>query len=142
MARSKLKKPKTRHHLALANIGQLRELKDRLTPTGLEMTDSQALDIVVATMHGAIIEKGLQVVNMDHMLGIMNEHLKRVWAEFVSKALEGAGHEDVVVDWHKDGSVEVRWDQGRAIVPAQVFAGEWMDKDDLLRQERTGPTPS
>ena len=138
MARSKLKKPKTRHHLALANMGQLRELRDRLTPTGLEMTDSQALDIVVATMHGAIIEKGLEVVDLDGVLAIFNEHFKRTFSQFLTEVLRKAGHKDIRTEWRKDGSVQVWWDEGGATLPAKIFAGERMDKYGLLRELKTG----
>ena len=138
MARSKLKKPKTRHNFALANIDQLRELRDRLTPTGLEMTDSQALDIVVATLHGAIIEKGLEVVDLDGLLAIVNEHFKRAFSQFLAEVLSKAGHKHVRTQWREDGSVQVWWDEGGATIPAKVFAGERMDKDGLLREMRTG----
>ena len=138
MARSKLKKPKTRHNFALANIGQLRELRDRLTPTGLEMTDSQALDIVVATMHGAIIEKGLEVVDLDGLLAIVNKHFTSTFSVFLVEVLTKAGHTNVRTVWSEDGSVQVWWDDGGVTLPAIVFAGERMDKHGLLREMRTG----
>ena len=141
MGRNKLTHTKNRNTYSLENIKQLREIRDKISPMGMHMTDSQALDVTIIVMHKVLFDNKLQVVDMDKVLAYFNEHLKRTWAEFVSKALEGAGHEDVEVDWHKDGSVEVRWDQGRAIVPAQVFAGEGLGEDDLLRKMKASELP-
>ena len=134
MARRK----KQQKHWCLAYADLLEPLKKKFAPPGLELTDGQTCDIALAVVHEILIEDNLQIVDLDKLLAHFNEHLKKTWADFVSKALIGAGHEDVVVDWHKDGSVEVRWDGGRAIVPTKVFSGERMDKDDWLRQLKTG----
>ena len=141
MGRHKLTHKKNRNTYSLENLKQLREIGDKISPLGMHMTDSQALDVVIITMHKVLFDTKLQVVDLDKVLAYFNEHLKRTWADFVSKALEGAGHADVVVDWHKDGSVEVRWDEGRAIVPAQVFEGKGMRDDDMLREMKTSELP-
>ena len=141
MGRKKLTRTKNRNTYSLENLKQLREIRDKISPLGMHMTDSQALDVAVSTVHRVMFDNKLSVVDLDKVLAYFNEHLKRTWADFVSKALEGAGHEGVVVDWHKDGSVEVRWDEGRAIVPAQVFEGKGMREDDMLRDMKTSELP-
>ena len=62
MGKPKLKRQKTRHHYSLACIKELRELRDRLTPKALEMTDGQAIDVIVSTMYEVIIQKRFEVV--------------------------------------------------------------------------------
>ena len=138
MGKPKLKRQKTRHHYSLANIKELRELKDRLTPEGLEMTDGQAIDVIVTTMYGAIIEKGLDVVDLDKLLAIVNGHFQRVFSQFLSEVLTEFGHKDVKSKWQSDGSVQVTCDAGGATLPPKVFAGERLDKGGLLREMRTG----
>ena len=136
MARSKLKKPKTRHNLALANMGQLRELRDRLTPTGLEMTDSQALDIVVATMHGVIIEKRFEVVQPDKLMALLNQQFRKQFVESMVKVLAELGHTDIHTEIRKDFSVKVTCDAGGFTVPPEMFARA--DADSKIRELRTG----
>ena len=138
MGKPKLKRQKTRHHYSLACIKELRELRDRLTPTGLEMTDGQAIDVIVSTMHGVIIEKGLEIVDPERMLALTNEHFKKTFSEFLVQILTQFGHTDVTTKWRKDGSVQVRCDVGSFTVPSEVFGRA--DADSQLRELKTGLT--
>ena len=138
MGKPRLKRPKTRHHYSLACIKELHELRDRLTPTGLEMTDGQAIDVIVSTMHEVIIEKGLEIIDPDKMLALTNEHFKKTFSEFLVQILTQFGHADVKTHWREDGSILVRCDVGGFTVPAEVFARA--DADSKLRELKTGLT--
>ena len=92
MGKPKLKRQKTRHHYSLACHKELLALKDRLTPTGLEMTDGQAIDIVVSTMYGVIIEKGFEVVEPDRMMDLLNRQFRKQFTESMVKILSELGH--------------------------------------------------
>ena len=136
MGKPKLKRPKTRHNYSLACLKELRELKDRLTPTGLEMTDGQTIDIVVSTMHGVIIEKGLEIVDPDRMMELVNVQFRKQFHESMVKMLAELGHTDIRTEWREDLSVKVTCDSGGFTVPAEMFGRA--DADSRLRELKTG----
>ena len=138
MGRKKSERPKTRNTYSLEYVDKLKELKERLAPKGLHITDGQAIDVLVATMHELVIEKRGIICDPDKMLDVLNHHFTREFSKFLAQALEEFGHKDVKTQWRKDGSVIVTCDGAAADIPAKVFAGERMDKDGLLRELKTG----
>ena len=138
MGKPKLKRPKTRHHYSLACLKELHELRDRLTPTGLEMTDGQTIDIVVSTMHGVIIEKRFEVVEPDKLMALLNKQFRTEFVESMVKVLAELGHTDIHTELRKDFSIKVTCDAGGFVVPAEVFGRA--DADSHLRELKTGLT--
>ena len=136
MGKPKLKRQKTRHHYSLACIKELRALKDRLTPTGLEMTDGQAIDVIVSTMHGVIIEKGLEIVEPDRMMELVNVQFRTQFHESMVKVLTELGHTDIRTELREDLSIQVTCDSGGFTVPAEMFGRA--DADSRLRELKTG----
>ena len=138
IVKPKLKRPKTRHHYSLATLRELHELRDRLTPKGLEMTDGQAIDVVVSTMHEVIIEKRFEVVNPAKMLELVNVQFRKQFVESMTKILGELGHTAIETEWLPDFSVKVTCDAGGFTVPAQMFARA--DAESTLRELKTGLT--
>ena len=136
MGKPKLKRPKTRHHYSLARIKELHELRDRLTPKGLEMTDGQAIDVIVSTMHEVIIEKRFEVVEPDKLMALLNRQFRTEFVESMTKILAELGHTDIETEWLPDFSVKVTCDGGGFTVPAQMFARA--DAESTLRELKTG----
>ena len=134
MSRKKLARPKKQRHLQLAYMHLLEELKPALAPSGLDLSDGQAIDVAVATMHELLVEKRGIIVDPDKMLALMNRILKTELSRFFAEAMTKAGHGEVKSFWNADGGITVTWDEGRMEVPAAVFSGERMDKDALLRE--------
>ena len=138
MGRKKLRNPKTRNSYSLEYVEQLGELRDKLSPMGLSMTDSQAIDVIVTTMHRIIFDERLQVFDTDELLRMLNRHFKAEFANRLAHALKDFGHEDVRTEWQPDGSIAVLCGDIKAVVPPQMFAGGLFDKESLLRD---APTP-
>ena len=136
MGKPKLKRQKTRHHYSLATIKELRELKDRLTPKGLEMTDGQAIDVIVSTMHEVMIEKGFEIVDPERMMELVNVQFRKQFVESMVKVLAELGHTDIHTELREDFSVKVTCDVGGFTVPSEVFARA--DADSTLRELKTG----
>ena len=96
MGKPKLKRPKTRNHYSLACLKELHELRDRLTPEGLEMTDGQAIDVAVSTLHGVIIEKRFEVVEPDKLMALLNRQFRTEFVEsMVPRYWPSLGHTDI-----------------------------------------------
>ena len=142
MSRKKLARPKKQRHLQLAYMHLLEELKPKLSPPGLDLSDGQAVDIAIGTLHEMLILDKLTVVNTDRLMAVLNHHFKKTFSEFLVKVLTEDGRQDVETYWSPEGKVYVKWDTGSIAIPAEVFAGEHLDTDDLLREMRTGRTPS
>ncbi len=136
MGKPKLKRPKTRNHYSLACLKELHELRDRLTPEGLEMTDGQAIDVAVSTLHGVIIEKRFEVVEPDKLMALLNRQFRTEFVESMVKVLAELGHTDIHTEVLKDFSVQVTCDAGGFTVPAQMFARA--DAESTLRELKTG----
>ena len=136
MGKPKLKRQKTRHHYSLACIKELRELRDRLTPQGLEMTDGQAIDVIVSTMHGVIIEKSFEVVEPDKLMALLNRQFRNQFVESMVKVLTELGHTDIRVQLREDHSAKVTCDAGEFTVPPQTFGRA--DAESSLREMKTG----
>ena len=64
MGRKKSEHPKTRNTYSLQYVGKLKELKERLAPKGLHITDGQAIDVLVATMHEIMFDERLLGVRL------------------------------------------------------------------------------
>ena len=138
--RPKSQHPKTQRHLNLAYMHLLPELKAKLTPPGLEMSDGQAVDVAIATMHELLIGEGAEVIDPVRMLAVVNAQFKRTFAEFLVKTLTEDGRQNVSTFWSEDGSVHVKWDTSSVSIPAEVFARA--DADSMLRDLKTGRRPS
>ena len=134
--RPKSKHPKTQRHLNLAYMHLLPELKAKLTPPGLEVSDGQMIDIAVATLHELLVLKGAEVVDPDRMLAVVNAQFKRTFSEFLVKVLTEDGRQKVETYWSEDGRVHVKWDTSSVSIPAEVFARA--DADSMMRELRTG----
>ena len=63
IGRPRLTRPTKQKRLNLAYMHLLAPLKTKLTPLGLEVSDSQMIDICVATMHEVLVEKGAEVID-------------------------------------------------------------------------------
>ena len=137
MGRPKLLKRKAQKHWCLAYAHLLPPLKAALAPPGLDLSDGQTIDILMATMHELLVEKQGIICDPDKMLAVLNSHFKKTFSEFLVETLTGFGHFNVSTKWREDGSVTVTCDGGTAIVPAQVFAGERLDRDAILRDLKT-----
>ena len=138
LGRPKALRPKKQKRFSVAYLHLLEELKPRLAPPGLDLSDGQAIDICIGTLHEMLVQDGLTVVNTDKMLAVLNHHFKKTFSEFLVKVLTEDGRQDVETYWSPDGRVGVKWDTSSISIPAEVFAGEGLDEDGLLRQMRTG----
>ena len=137
MGRKKLKRPKKQHHLSLAYLDQLQDIKDKLAPPGLELSDGQAVDVAIATLHELLIQKRLTVVDPDRVVEILNDLHKRALVKTIVDVVKGLGHKDVAAHWREqDGSVVVKCDVGAAVIPPRSFGR--VDADTALRDAKTG----
>ena len=134
--RPRLTHPKRQARLNVEYLHLLPELKTAISPRGLTMTDGQAVDVLIATMHELLVEKQGVICDPDKMVDFLNHHFKKTFSEFLVETLKGFGHMDVSAKWREDGSVTVTCDDGTAVVPAQPFEGERLDKDAILRELR------
>ena len=128
--------------MQLAYMHLLEELKPKLAPPGLDLSDGQAVDIAVATLHEMLVLDKLAVVNMDTVMEVLNRHFKTAFSRFFVEAMTKAGHAEVKTAWTAAGGVIVTWDGGRMEISAQVFTGAFGNKDTWLRDMRTGARPS
>ena len=74
IGRPRLTRSTTQKRLNLAYMDLLEPLRSKLTPLGVELSDSQLIDTCVATVHGLLVEKGVEVVDPDRMMALLNEH--------------------------------------------------------------------
>ena len=131
MGRKKLARAKKQRHLQLAYMHLLEELKPALAPAGLDLSDGQAVDVAVATLHELLVEKRGEIVDMDRLMGVVNQQFRNQFVESMVKVLAELGHTDIHTQICKDFSVNVTCDSGRFTVPAQMFARA--DADSKLR---------
>ena len=137
MGRPKLKHPTKQKRLNLAYMHLLPALKAKLTPpVGVEITDAQTVDICLGTVHGLLVEKGLEVVDPVRMMELVNVQFRKQFVESMTKILGELGHTDIHTEWRKDFSVLVRCDAGHFTVPAEMFARA--DAESTLRALKTG----
>ena len=133
-------RPKSQRHLNLAYMHLLPELKAKITPPGLEMSDGQMVDVAIATLHELLVEKGAELIDPVRMLAVVNAQFKRTFSEFLVKVLTEDGRQNVSTYWSEDGRVHVKWDTSSVSIPAEVFARA--DADSMLRELKTGLRPS
>ena len=138
--RPKSQNPKSQRHLNLAYMHLLPELKAKITPPGLEMSDGQMVDVAIATLHELLVEKGAELIDPVRMLAVVNAQFKRTFSEFLVKVLTEDGRQNVSTYWSEDGRVHVKWDTSSVSIPAEVFARA--DADSMLRELKTGLRPS
>ena len=138
IGRPRLTRPTKQKRLNLAYMHLLAPLKTKLTPLGLEVSDSQMIDICVATMHEVLVEKGAEVIDPARMLEVVNAEFKRNFSEFLVKVLTEDGRQNVSTHWSEDGKVYVKWDTSAVTIPAEVFARA--DADSMLRHLKAGLT--
>ena len=132
--RPRLKTPKAQARLNVEYLHLLPPLKTAMSPRGLSMTNAQAIDVLIATMHELLVERKGIVVDTDKMIDVLNGHFRRTFSAFLAETLTAFGHEDVATSWREDGSVKVECAGGTAVVPEKVFAGDGLDRDGLLRE--------
>ena len=136
MSRKKLARPKKQRHLQLAYMHLLEELKPALAPAGLDLSDGQAVDVAVATLHELLVEKRGMIVDTDKLMALLNRQFRTEFVESMVKILTELGHTDVHTEWREDFSVKVTCDGGGFIVPPQMFARA--DAERGLREMQTG----
>ena len=141
IGRPKLARSKTQKRLNLAYMHLLEPLKTKLTPLGLELSDSQVLDTCVATMHELLVEKGAEVIDPDRMMEILNRQFRNQFVESIVKVLTELGHTNIRVQLREDRSAKVTCANGEFTVPAQMFGRA--DADSMFRDLKTpGVLPS
>ena len=141
MGRPRLIRPTKQKRLNLAYMHLLEPLKTKLTPLGLELSDSQLIDTCVATVHGLLVEKGVEVVDPDRMMALLNRQFRNQFVESMVKVLTELGHTNIRVQLHEDHSAKVTCDGGEFTVPPQMFARA--DADSMFRDLKTpGVLPS
>ena len=134
MGRPKLKKRKAQKHWCLAYAHLLPDLKAAMSPPGLELSDGQLVDVLMATMHELIVEKRGIICNPEKLLEVVNRQFKTEFSRFFADAMTAAGHGQAKTFWNADGSVTVSWGDGRIKIPAKVFEGRRMNSDEFLRE--------
>ena len=132
--RPKLKKPKKQARLNVECLDLLPEVKTALSPRGLTMTDAQTIDVVVSLVHELLVERRGFMCDPEKLLAVMNGQIKKVFSEVMPEILEGLGHKDVKTSYDAEGRVIVVCDTGAARMPAEVFTGERLDKDEVLKE--------
>ena len=103
---------------------------------GVEITDAQVVDICLGTVHGLVVEKGLEVVDPVRMMELVNVQFRKQFVESMTKILGELGHTDIHTEWRKDFSVKVTCAAGHFTVPAEMFARA--DAESTLRALKTG----
>ena len=136
MGRKKLKDPKTQRHFSVAYMHLMDEVRAKLVPPGLQVSDGEMVDVCIKTLHLLLVEKGLKAVDPAKMMKIMNEHFRRTFAEYLKTTLEGLGHKNVRTRWEPDGSVTVLCAAGAATVPAEVFG--IVNAESVVMEMQTG----
>ena len=136
MGRKKLKDPKTQRHFSVAYMHLMDELRPKLVPPGLQVSDGEMVDVCIKTLHLLLVEKGLTVVNPAKAMKVYNEHFRQTFAEYLATTLKGLGHKDVATKWEADGSITVRCAAGDATIPPEVFG--IVNAESLLMEMKTG----
>ena len=136
MSRKKLARPKKQRHLQLAYMHLLEELKPALAPSGLDLSDGQAVDVAVATLHELLVEKRGAIVDTDKLMALLNRQFRKQFVESMVKVLAELGHTDIHTELRKDFSISVECDAGSFTVPPQMFARA--DAESGLREMQTG----
>ena len=126
--------------MQLAYMHLLEELKPKLAPPGLDLSDGQAVDIAVATLHEMLVLDKLEVVNPDRLAKALNNLHMRGIAKAIGEIVSALGHTDITVKWGLDGSINVHCDGGTVTLPHKLFARG--DTEGELRAMRTGAEPS
>ena len=135
--RPKLLNPKRQARLNVEYLHLLPALKVALgPPPGLTLSDGQAIDVLIATMHELLVDKKGIIADPDKMIDYLNSHFKKTFSDFLVETLRAFGHRDVYTKWREDGAVTVTCDGGGVKIPAQLFAGEHLDKAAILRELR------
>ena len=132
--RPRLIRPKKQARLNVEYLHLLPELKTAISPRGLSMTDAQAIDVLISLVHELLVERRGFMCDPEKLLNAMNGQIRKVFSEVMPEILEGLGHKDVKTTYAADGKVTVTCDTGAARMPAEVFTGERLDKDALLRE--------
>ena len=141
IGRPRLTRPTKQKRLNLAYMHLLEPLKSKLTPLGLELSDSQVIDTCVATMHELLVEKGAEVIDPDRMMALINRQFRNQFVESMVKVLTELGHTNIRVQLREDLSAKVTCDDGEFTVPSQMFARA--DADSMFRDLKTpGVLPS
>ena len=136
LGRPRAKHPKTQRHFSVAYAHLLEPLKAKIAPPGLELSDGQAVDICIATLHELLVEKRGEIVDPEKMMALINRQFRSQFVEAMVKVLTELGHTDVHTEWRKDFSVKVTCDAGGFTVPPEMFARA--DADSMMRELRTG----
>ena len=141
MGRPKLARPTKQKRINLAYMHLLEPLKTKLTPLGVELSDSQLIDTCVATVHGLLLEEGVEIVDSVRMMALINRQFRNQFVESMVQVLAELGHTNIRVQLREDHSAKVMCDDGEFIVPAQMFARA--DADSMFRDLKTpGVLPS
>ena len=134
--RPKLLNPKKQTRLNVTYLELVQELKAKLAPPGLELTDAQTFDIAVCTLHKLMVGPRSIVCDLDQMMTTLNVHFKLAFNEALVSALEAFGHKDAKVQWSDNGHVAVTCEGLAAVVPARLLGWERLDKAEILRELR------
>ena len=141
MGRPKLERPTKQKRLNLAYMHLLEPLKKKLTPRGVELSDSQLIDTCVATVHGLLLEEGVEVVDPVRMMALINRQFRNQFVESMVKVLGELGHTNIRIQVCEDQTAKVTCDDGEFSVPARMFARA--DADSMFRDLKTpGALPS
>ena len=141
MGRPKLERPTTQKRLNLAYMHLLEPLRKKLTPRGVELSDSQLIDTCVATVHGLLLEEGVEVCDPVRMMANVNRQFRNQFVESMVKVLGELGHTNIRIQVREDQTALVTCDAGEFTVPAQMFARA--DADSMFRDMKTpGVLPS
>ena len=136
MGRKKLKDPKTQRHFSVAYMHLMDELRPKLVPPGLQVSDGEMVDVCIKTLHLLLVDKQLTVVDPAKMMAVLNSHFRQTFSDYLVTTLEGLGHKDVRAEWQPDGSVMIACSAGTAKVPSQVFG--LVTAESLVMQMKTG----
>ena len=141
IGRPKLAQPKTQKRINLAYMHLLEPLRAKLTPRGVELTDSQLIDTCVATVHGLLLEEGVEVCDPVRMMAHINREFRNQFVESMVKVLTELGHTNIRVQLRDDHSALVTCDGGEFAVPPEMFGRA--SADSMLRDMKTpGVKPS
>ena len=142
IGRPKLAQPKTQKRLNLAYMHLLEPLRAKLTPRGVELSDSQLIDTCVATVHGLLLEEGVEVCDPVRMLALVNRQFRNQFVESMVKVLTELGHTNIRIQVREDQTFLVTCTDGEFSVPAEMFGRA--DANSMFRDMKTpgGSTPS
>ena len=141
IGRPRLTRSTTQKRLNLAYMDLLEPLRSKLTPLGVELSDSQLIDTCVATVHGLLVEQGVEVVDPVRMMALLNRQFRNQFVESMVKVLTELGHTNIRIQVREDQTALVTCDSGEFTVPAQMFARA--SADSMFRDLKTpGVLPS